>query len=888
MEIVMGAYTDTDTDTDIHTNNYTDTGMGKFRGSFLFQPFIIAIFLLVTVLSTVDNLHAAQDNVKPDTASNSNSVSDPAPAPSAPESARLLHYKEIFENLSQDLVREKEGLATDKAQWKTFREKFAQQNLKIKEYRLHLSSLAKTLIGEDKDLQKLESDWNFLKPMVNGLDESVRQTQNTIQILGQDLARVDEKISLNQAYANEVMTAVDTSNSEAARLKKDFKELQQIYQSKKKTLIELLDAGKKSLAEMQAVKKDFQTLSDKFAQELLDRKKEVLFERGAPPLGNISLVSLIKEILSLYPRSLAAVREYTATEKEYGNIAMNIGVFAFLLTLWLIMLLRLRSFLDRQINKEETGLSKPVENLLVMVRRSLILLGLVLYFYVYGLLTDGGLYNTVLTLFLQLFMAFLFIDWLIVFLEFTVRFKALFDLRRLAFWNFFIKGLFPIISLNLVFHQVFIYNHMIPVVSRLFLEFYLVACFFVMTFKLRFTIDKNEEEKRVSRPLMLKLTVTMGNMILLAGLLMELFGYGPFAIYWYISCVYSVAVFIWGWSLFSILLNIRAAQKKEVTRDPYFSHVVGHGDPVKWFLLQVGWVVFFGSILVLVVLAWSWDWAVLVRIFSFLNHSFVVGSLTFSIMNFFYAAFTVGATHVATRLWKHLLLNKILVDSGFEKSAQNSISMITVYTMWVFGILVALHAFGLGTTSLTVAFGALGIGLGFGLQNIFNNFISGIILLFERPIQVGDDIEVNGIWASVQKINVRSTIVKTYDNAALIIPNSDFISAQVTNWTLRDKRIRRKIKVGVAYGSDVKLVHDTLLEIGEANSKVLGIPKPDVLFADFGTSSLDFVLRVWTNVDLMLLVDTEIRFEIDRVFKERNIVIAFPQLDVHLDRQTLA
>jgi small-conductance mechanosensitive channel len=254
-------------------------------------------------------------------------------------------------------------------------------------------------------------------------------------------------------------------------------------------------------------------------------------------------------------------------------------------------------------------------------------------------------------------------------------------------------------------------------------------------------------------------------------------------------------------------------------------------------------------------------------------------------MNLFYAVFTVGATHVATRLWKHLLLTKILVDSGFEQSVQNSISMITVYTMWLFGLLLALHVFGLGTTSLTVAFGALGIGLGFGLQNIFNNFISGIILLFERPIQVGDDIEINGTWANVRKINVRSTIVQTYDNASLIIPNSDFISAQVTNWTLKDKRIRIKINVGVAYGSDIHLVRESLLEIARSNANVLTIPQPDVVFADFGASSLDFVLRVWTNVDQMIRVGTEIRFEIDRMFREREISIAFPQLDVHLDRQ---
>ena len=133
------------------------------------------------------------------------------------------------------------------------------------------------------------------------------------------------------------------------------------------------------------------------------------------------------------------------------------------------------------------------------------------------------------------------------------------------------------------------------------------------------------------------------------------------------------------------------------------------------------------------------------------------------------------------------------------------------------------------------------------MQNIFNNFLSGIILLFERPIQVGDDVEINGTWATVKKINVRSTIVQTYDNATLIIPNSDFISSQVTNWSFKDKRIRRNIVVGVAYGSDVELVKSTLLETADKTPRILKTPKPDVIFKDFGDNSLIFVLRIWTR-----------------------------------------
>ena len=205
-----------------------------------------------------------------------------------------------------------------------------------------------------------------------------------------------------------------------------------------------------------------------------------------------------------------------------------------------------------------------------------------------------------------------------------------------------------------------------------------------------------------------------------------------------------------------------------------------------------------------------------------------------------------------------------------------------VYFFWGIGIFIALNVMGFSSTSLTVVFGALSIGLGFGLQNIFNNFISGIILLFERPIQVGDAVELNGVWGEVKKINVRATVVQTYDNASLIIPNSEFISSQVTNWSFKDLRLRRKIAVGVAYGSDTELTRNTLLEVAEKNKMILRYPKPDVLFKDFGDSALIFVLRIWTDVNIMLTAESDVRFEIDRLFRKRGIEIAFPQQDIHI------
>ncbi len=147
------------------------------------------------------------------------------------------------------------------------------------------------------------------------------------------------------------------------------------------------------------------------------------------------------------------------------------------------------------------------------------------------------------------------------------------------------------------------------------------------------------------------------------------------------------------------------------------------------------------------------------------------------------------------------------------------------YIVWALGILLSLTAFGLNTTSLAVVFGALSIGLGFGLQNIFNNFISGLILLFERPIQVGDVVEVGGTWGEVLKINVRSTLVQTYDNSTLIIPNSEFISSRVTNWSHKDPTIRRDLMVGVAYGSDTALVEQLLLQAADGVKEVVQYPR---------------------------------------------------------------
>jgi small-conductance mechanosensitive channel len=282
------------------------------------------------------------------------------------------------------------------------------------------------------------------------------------------------------------------------------------------------------------------------------------------------------------------------------------------------------------------------------------------------------------------------------------------------------------------------------------------------------------------------------------------------------------------------------------------------------------------------ILAWGTKQNVFAFIYSILNKSFSIGKISLSSMGLLFAALILFLTLILTRLGRYIIAEKIFVETDLEPGLQDSVTTISIYMMWGLGLILALSVLGVSTTSLAVVFGALSIGIGFGLQAIFNNFVSGIILLFERPIQVGDAVEVQGIWGTVKKINVRATVVQTFDNASLIIPNSEFISSQVTNWSFKERSLRRKVSVGVAYGSDVELVRQTLLEIPNQIKNVLKKPKPDVIFDDHGDSALIFTLRYWTTVDYYYTTSTDIRFTIDRLFRERNIEIAFPQRDIHI------
>jgi len=266
-----------------------------------------------------------------------------------------------------------------------------------------------------------------------------------------------------------------------------------------------------------------------------------------------------------------------------------------------------------------------------------------------------------------------------------------------------------------------------------------------------------------------------------------------------------------------------------------------------------------------------------------LTFGFNLGSNRISVGLVIASAGILYGSFLVSRIVQKLLMDQVLARRRVEIGVKVSIARLVHYVLIFIGFLVALLALGFEFTKLTIMLSALGVGIGFGLQNVVNNFVSGLILLFERPVRVGDYIEFDGKWAEIKNIGLRATIVQTFDQADVIIPNADLVANQVINWTLTNRRVRLTIPVGVAYGSDIALVMETLKESAKGNSKVAETPTPQVLYLNFGESALEFELRVWVlDADNWLVVSSELHQEIDRRFREAKIEIAFPQRDLHL------
>ncbi len=231
---------------------------------------------------------------------------------------------------------------------------------------------------------------------------------------------------------------------------------------------------------------------------------------------------------------------------------------------------------------------------------------------------------------------------------------------------------------------------------------------------------------------------------------------------------------------------------------------------------------------------------------------------------------------------KTFLFNRLLANSGLDRSLQYAIAQIVSNVVLVAGVFIVLDNAGIHLGTLTVFAGAVGVGVGFGLQNIASNFISGLVILAERPITIGDRVEVAGITGQVQQIRARSTVILTNDNIAMIVPNTKFIDSPVKNWTYGDPRVRFRIPIGVSYGSDLDRVREAMVEVARNHESVLNDPAPSVFLHEFGDSSINLELVVWSDQmsNRPSRFRSDLNFAMAKKFKEVGIEIPCPQRDL--------
>lgn len=263
---------------------------------------------------------------------------------------------------------------------------------------------------------------------------------------------------------------------------------------------------------------------------------------------------------------------------------------------------------------------------------------------------------------------------------------------------------------------------------------------------------------------------------------------------------------------------------------------------------------------------------------------FKLGDTSFTVGSIFYFLISLYLLFYFTRKLKDFLVNRLLIRYNYDIGVRQSIGAIVRYCILGIGIIIVFQNSGLNMSGLGLIIGALGVGIGLGLQTITNNFVSGIIIMFERPVKIGDKIEVGEVTGNVVHIGARATTVLTNDNISVIVPNSEFVSAKVVNWSHSERKVRFNFDVFTSYRENPDQIRQLLLEVANENPGVLKEPKPDVLFVEYGESALKFYLRIWTTVyvDRPVVLKSQLYYSIFRKFRQNGIEVPYPQRELYI------
>ncbi len=810
----------------------------------------------------------------------------PATAQSAPPTPIPAQSMDVKSSLARTLAAEQERKTALENEWQRVEQLRRDVDADIRAYSIQLSTYHNLLAVENMTADELQHIRKATRATLDTLESQIQETQSAIASSQQAGDILYEQYTRNQRQLDDIQAAARAKASPDPQTVGIIKMLEQVtvlLEQNHLTAKRLQQAQNELLTNIQGAHEEFRALAERIASLLETRKRRELLERNTDIASLFSSdqlrqdIVLLKKPFDFIEQSGGLLQVLQNFFAAYGLNLMNL---ALVLTLFVAMLFKFRRFL-KQLPLTITLEKYPCRNLLFrMLERSFPLLGGSLSLCVYARMHQEDSINIVLNVMLTAILLLLLNRWARDILNFWSRdahderlLRCLTHVRRLTV-------AIPLIALfNKLLYLLFGHASLLFLLERFILEAW--GLVWTLTFSklisdlpaghTYFTASPKRQQTLDAALVGLAYFISAG------GILMELSGYAALAQYWYVGWLRTAAVSLWGFLLFAVIQEWEQHVKTMDTAEQS-----GKSHQIEWLVFRLSWVLLPLLVFTQLLIAWGEQEVVKTNLLKILTYTVPLGSMKFSILRLVYGGIALILISFLVRIWRWMLTHRIFIGSGLQKGVQASITTLSVYSIWFFGVMVGLNVIGIDTTTLTVAFGALGIGIGFGLQSIFNNFISGLILLFERPIEIGNVLEINGVWGTVETINVRSTVIRTFDNSAIILPNSEIITHQVTNWTFRDMRMRRTIQVGAAYGSDPKLIEHTLYDIAQKHPRVLTDPAPMVLFSDFGDNALMFKLQVWTLLDYGVATETDIRFEIERVFKEKNQQIAFPKLNAHL------
>jgi len=795
-----------------------------------------------------------------------------------------IQYIELCKSIEKTIQEEKKSRLTLKKIFAQVISDQARDEKSFNDYKIKLSSYTNLLAMENTRLKELERTYNSTNAVLYQIDKQEDTLNAQLKSINQLYSQTSERHTTNKKQLSQISIEKKGDKLTVPEiLVENLETLTFILEDKLLVLDKIRSIYNEQSRQYSEIKLSFQNLKNKCQSYINEKRTKVLFQRRSFT-SEFSVFQQFQAELIMIGSKWKALFSRHFWISYHKNLWQTYGIFMYTSLVVFILIFtiffQLKLLFQRLMIKLQSS-----DNYFWctfsfhLITKSIVIIGMTML----CIIVCSLLYSPIIAaLFTRnVLIMWLFTRWILD----AAKFWSQENEQRYSISNAAYKKIFMFIfavRITFIFYMIVYFSMdssgILLDILRVSFEIVLLITV-VIAWKIFFKTNENKFQTNRLLLIRLRIIAIILNCIICSSLLMELSGFSELSIYWQISWARFVIVFLWSILIFMLIKEFNVSFSPWEASEDVQQNT---RQTIKWTFIRISYLIWGLLTVICVLLAWGVTVKTIINLFMILNHPIPVGGISISLPGFMYSFLILIFTHMFVKIWRTNILKKMLANSGMAKGIQATVSTITSYSFWVFGTIIALNAIGISTTSLTVAFGALGIGLGFGLQNIFNNFISGLILLFERPIQVGDWIEINGIWGSVEKINVRSTVVTSVDNAALIIPNSEFISGRLTNWSFKDPKIRRTITIGVAYGSDIHKVKEILLDIANTHHRVYHTPAPDVVFTDFGDSALVFDLRIWVHVDFSMSTRTDIRFEIDRRFKEENIIIPFPQRDVHV------